>query len=306
MNTAIRAVVRKGIYHGLEVSGIRCGYAGLLDDDVVEMGLSSVGGITNRGGTILMTARCEEMKTPAGLAKAAEVLRRRELDGLVVIGGDGSFRAAWELAARGVATIGVPATIDNDIAGTDFTIGFDTAVNTALDAIDRIRDTASAHRRLFVVEVMGRASGFLALQCALAGGAEAALLPETETDLDALCEKIVAGHRRGKTSSIVIVAEGDEVGGAFRVAEQIKGRTGFDVRVSVLGHLQRGGSPTALDRVLASRLGAASVEELIKGSSGKMVGLVANEVRVSELRCAWEEHKGVDLALDKLLQELSI
>lgn len=306
MNAAIRAVVRCSICHGLKVAGIRCGYTGLIEDDMVDMDLPSVGGIINRGGTILMSARCEEMKTEAGMEKAVQTLKKHELEGLVVIGGDGSFRGAHELNMRGIATIGVPATIDNDITGTDFTIGFDTAVNTALEAIDKIRDTASSHKRLFLIEVMGRATGFLALQCSVAGGAEAVLIPETESDIDALCQKIVAGHKRGKTSSIVIVAEGDEAGGAFKVSQKIGERTGFEVRVSVLGHLQRGGSPTALDRVLASRLGAAAVEELIKGSSGKMVGLVANEVEVSNLEYAWEYQKEIDSSLVRLVEELSI
>ena len=306
MNAAIRAVVRCGIYHRLKVVGIRCGYGGLIEDDVVDMDLSSVGGIINRGGTILMSARCEEMKTEGGMEEAVQTLKKHELEGLVVIGGDGSFRGAHKLSMRGVATIGVPATIDNDITGTDFTIGFDTAVNTALDAIDKIRDTASSHKRLFVIEVMGRAAGFLALQCSVAGGAEAVLIPETASDIDALCEKMVSGHKRGKTSSIVIVAEGDEAGGAFKVSQKIGEKTGFEVRVSVLGHLQRGGSPTALDRVLASRLGAAAVEELIKASSGKMVGLIANEVKVSNLEYAWEYQKEIDFSLVKLVEELSI
>ncbi|HID95568.1 MAG TPA: 6-phosphofructokinase [Candidatus Latescibacteria bacterium] len=307
MNAAIRAVVRSGIYHGLSVYGISRGFEGLIHDEVIEMDLGSVGGIMNRGGTILMTARSEEFKTESGMKKAVDVLKKHGIEGLVVIGGDGSFRGAHELSKNwGIATIGVPATIDNDIAGTDYAIGFDTAVNTALEAIDRIRDTASSHRRLFVVEVMGRFSGFLALQTGLAGGAEEVLIPETETDIEDMCSKIVKGYNRGKRSSIIIVAEGDEAGGAFTVAQQIKDKIGFEVRVSVLGHQQRGGSPTALDRVLACRLGAAAVEQLVRGNTDKMLGVIANRVEVSNLDYAWKFKKEIDMSLLTLLKMLSI
>ncbi len=307
MNAAIRAVVRCAIYHGLSVSGIKRGFEGLIQNQLVEMDLSSVGGIINHGGTILETARCLEFKTEAGIKKAVDTLKKHRIEGLVVIGGDGSFRGAHELSAKwSVPTIGVPATIDNDIAGTDYAIGFDTAVNTALQAVDKIRDTASSLRRLFVVEVMGRQAGFIALETGLAGGAEEVLIPEKDTDLEKMCKKIVKGYQRGKRSSIIIVAEGNESGGAFRIAQQIGDRTGFEVRVSVLGHQQRGGSPTALDRVLASRLGAAAVEQLVKGNTDKMVGIISNRVEVSNLDYAWRFQKQTNLSLLRLIEILSI
>ena len=307
MNAAIRAVVRCAIYHGLSVSGIKRGFEGLIQNQLVEMDLSSVGGIINHGGTILETARCPEFKTEAGMKKAVGTLKKHKIEGLVVIGGDGSFRGAHELSANwAVPTIGIPATIDNDIAGTDYAIGFDTAVNTALQAVDKIRDTASSLRRLFVVEVMGRQAGFIALETGLAGGAEEVLIPEKDTDLEKMCKKIVKGYQRGKRSSIIIVAEGNESGGAFKIAQQIGDRTGFEVRVSVLGHQQRGGSPTALDRVLASRLGAAAVEQLVKGNTDKMVGIISNRVEVSNLDYAWRFQKQTNLSLLKLIEILSI
>ncbi|OPX25666.1 MAG: 6-phosphofructokinase [Candidatus Latescibacterota bacterium] len=306
MNAAIRAVVRSGIYHGLSVVGIRRGFEGIIRDDMREMNLSSVGGIIDRGGTILESARSEAFRTKEGQKKAVSNLKKQGIEGVVVIGGDGSFRGAHELAgAWQIPTIGVPASIDNDITGTDFSIGFDTAANTALDAIDRIRDTAASHERLFVIEVMGRLSGAIALECALAGGAEEVLIPETVSDIPGMCRRLVAGRKRGKTSSIIIIAEGDETGGAFKVAEQISDASGFEVRVSVLGHLQRGGSPSALDRVLAGRLGAAAVEQLVKGQSDKMVGVVANQIEVSNLEYAWKFRKTVDMSLLNLLEVLA-
>ena len=239
MNAAIRAVVKTCFYYNLRVFGIRRGYEGMIADDIIEMKLSDVRGIINRGGTILLTARSEQFRTPEGRQIAADNLKKRSIDGLVVIGGDGSFHGALDLAQEHkIAVVGIPATIDNDISGTDFSIGYDTAVNTALDAIDRIRDTAYSHGRLFFVEVMGRNSGFLALEAGIAGGAEDILIPETVTDLDKLCQKITEGGKRGKTSFIVIVAEGEEVGGAFEVAKKVTKKTGFEVRVSVIGHLQ--------------------------------------------------------------------
>jgi len=307
MNAAIRAVVRTGIYNGLSVFGIRRGYDGLIRGEVEEMSLRSVSGIINKGGTILSTARSRDFLTEDGQRRAVEVIKSHGIEGLITIGGDGTFRGAYDLSTKwGIPVVGVPATIDNDIYGTDFTIGFDTAVNTALEAVDRIRDTAAAHERLFFVEVMGRLSGFLALYCAIAGGAEGVLIPEITSDLNKLGERLVAGRRRGKTSSIVIVAEGDEAGGAFKVAESIGKQTGYEVRVSILGHLQRGGSPTAFDRVLASRLGAAAVEVLVGGGSGKMVGLISNDVKVSDIDLAWRMKKEIDLRLLKLLDILSI
>ncbi len=307
MNAAIRAIVRTGIYNGLSIFGIRRGYDGLIRGDIEEMSLRSVSGIINEGGTVLFTARSQDFLTREGQRKAVETIRSHGIDGLITIGGDGTFRGAHELSVSWkVPVIGVPATIDNDIYGTDFTIGFDTAVNTALEAIDRIRDTAAAHERLFFVEVMGRLSGFLALSCAIAGGAEGVLIPENPSDISGLSRKLMEGRKRGKTSSIVVVAEGDEAGGAFKVAESIGSQTGYEVRVSILGHLQRGGSPTAFDRMLASRLGAAAVEVLAGGGSGKMVGLISNDIKVSDIDLAWKKKKKIDDKLLELLDMLSI
>src|SRR3972149_6909951 len=248
MNAAIRSVVRAAIFNGLEVLGIERGFAGLIEGQVHPLGPRSVSGIINQGGTILRTARCEEIKTNEGILKGVQTLKTHKLDGLVVIGGDGSFRAANELfQASGIPVIGVPATIDNDVAGTDTTIGFDTAVNTALFTIDRIRDTATSHERVFVVEVMGRKRGFLALEVGLAEGAEFILIPEIEYDLQDVCRKIEQGRTKGKTSEIIVMAEG--AGDSATIVEHIEKETGYDVRLTVLGHAQRGGPPTARSRI---------------------------------------------------------
>ncbi len=292
MNACIRAVVRTSVGQGLKVFGVRRGFAGLMAGETVEMNVRSVANILQRGGTILATSRSEAFKTPEGRQKAAKVLRECGIDGLVAIGGEGSFRGAQDLIDEyGVQVVGIPGTIDNDLYGADPSIGFDTAVNTALEAIDRIRDTAASHERLFFVEVMGRRTGFIALEVGLAGGAEAVVVPEAPTDLDQLCRTLSASHRGGKTSSIVVVAEGDEAGGAFTLAQQVKARVGMESRVVVLGHIQRGGSPTARDRVLAGRLGAAAVERLMAGKAGVMVGEVAGELVYTPLRETWEKTK---------------
>lgn len=276
MNAAIRAVVRKGHHHGLEVVGVQRGYAGLIQGDFKSMNLGSVGDIIHRGGTILHTARSEEFKTAEGQAKAVENLRKHEVEGLVVIGGDGSFRGARQLAAKGLATVGVPGTIDNDIPGTDFTIGFDTAINTVIQCIDRIRDTATSHERTYVVEVMGRNAGDIAVWAGLADGAESILIPEAAHNLDEIVERLERGNRRGKRHSIIIVAEG--VGSGVEIGQRIKEKTGSETRVTVLGHIQRGGSPTASDRVLASRMGAKAVDLLLEGTSDHMVVIQNNRV----------------------------
>lgn len=276
MNAAIRAVVRKGHHHGLEVVGVQRGYAGLIQGDFKSMNLGSVGDIIHRGGTILHTARSEEFKTPEGQAQALENLSKQGVEGLVVIGGDGSFRGAQQLAAKGLTTVGVPGTIDNDIPGTDFTIGFDTAINTVIQCIDRIRDTATSHERTYVVEVMGRNAGDIAVWAGLADGAESILIPEAEFNLDEIVERLERGNRRGKRHSIIIVAEG--VGSGVDIGHQIKEKTGRETRVTVLGHIQRGGSPTASDRVLASRMGAKAVDLLLEGTSHHMVAMQNNRV----------------------------
>jgi len=306
LNACIRAVVRSAAHENLKVVGIRRGFAGLMEKDTLEMGVSSVSGIIHQGGTILRTARSDFFKTKKGQKKAFETIKELAIEGLIVIGGDGSFHGAYHLDKDGdIPTIGVPATIDNDIAGSDLTIGFATAVNTALESIDKIRDTATSHDRLFIIEVMGRTSGFIALWAGLAGGVEDILIPELKTDLDEVCRKLEEGRGRGKTSSIIVVAEGDEAGNAFEIGDKIKKRIGYEIRVVVLGHLQRGGSPVALDRILATRLGSAAVGCLIKGERRKMVGLVSNEIKVFPLEYAWKTKKEIDLSLYDLSQILA-
>jgi 6-phosphofructokinase 1 len=306
MNACIRAVVRCGVSHKLEVVGIRRGYCGILEEDFVKLGSRSVANTIHRGGTILETARCEEMKTDDGIRKANEILRRQGIEGLITIGGDGTLRGATKLAEAGkVSIISVPSTIDNDVYGTDYTIGFDTAVNTALDAIDKIRDTAGSLPRPFFIEVMGRNRGFIALEVGIAGGAEDILIPEIETKIEQLSLNIKRSFERGKKSSIVIVAEGDEAGGAFSIAQQVWERLKLEYRICVLGHVQRGGSPTARDRVLASRLGAAAVDALVKGMSGYMVGEMKGEIALTPLRETWEKRKELDSDLLRLVKVLA-
>jgi 6-phosphofructokinase 1 len=307
MNAAVRAVVRTAIYHNLEIVGIKRGFAGLIKGEIEKMGLGSVSGIINLGGTILKTARSGGFMEEEGQGKALGMLKRFKIEGLIVIGGNGSLRGAEVLDKKwNVPTVGIPASIDNDIEGTDFSIGFDTAINTALEAIDKIRDTATSHERLFLIEVMGRNSGFIALYAGLAGGAEDVLIPETKTNLEKMCQRLITGKKRGKISSIVVVAEGDEAGGAFKIAEKIKEKTGYGLRTIVLGHLQRGGSPTALDRILASRVGSAAVELLLEGRHGKMVGLVGNKIKIGDFASILKEKKHPDLDLYKLLEILAI
>ncbi|MDI6870925.1 MAG: 6-phosphofructokinase [Bacillota bacterium] len=282
MNAAIRSIVRTSLYHRLQVFGILHGFTGLIHDDLLELNSRSVADIIQRGGTILRTARSDEFRTETGQQRALEVLKRRGLEGLIVIGGDGSFRGAKVLADHGVGVIGIPGTIDNDIPCTDFSLGFDTAVNTVVDAINKIRDTATSHERVYVVEVMGRNTGHIALQAGLAGGAESILVPEMPADLDELCRKIEVGYKKGKAHSIIVVAEGFggeprpgrdfEVSAGFRVGRYIENRTGFETRITVLGHIQRGGAPTVLDRTLASLMGARAVQLLAAGACNIMTG----------------------------------
>ncbi len=293
MNAAIRAVVRTAIYHGLEVFGIERGYQGLIEGVIQPMGARSVSGIINRGGTILRSARCKAWYEPEGRVQGAKHLAELGIEGLVVIGGDGSYRGALALhEEHGIKCIGVPGTIDNDIGGTNFTIGYDTALNTALDAIDRIRDTAQSHDRLFFIEVMGRHSGYLAMMSGIAGGAEVILVPEEPTDVPKLADDLAKARAKGKTSSIVVVAEGDDAGSAIEVAKKVGDLTDVpefkDSRVVVIGHLQRGGSPTAFDRILASRLALRAVEALLEGETGKMAGISSNAVVLRPLSEAWE------------------
>lgn len=269
MNAAVRAVVRKGIFNNCEIFGIREGFRGILADDMIPLQLGSVADVIQRGGTFLRTARCEEFKTSEGMDKAIANLHRRKIEAVIVIGGDGSIRGAQALNERGVLAVGIPGTIDNDIPATEVTIGFDTAVNTASNAIDKIRDTATSHQRTFIVELMGRHSGSIALAAGLAAGAESILVPELPFDLDEVCRRLEGSHRRGKLHSIIIVAEG--VASAYEVAAELTKRTKQENRVIVLGHLQRGGSPTASDRILASRMASVAVDLVLAGKGGRLV-----------------------------------
>src|SRR5829696_4281155 len=285
MNAAIRAVVRTGIYNGLEVYGIMRGYQGLIEDDIYKMEGRSVANIIQRGGTILKTARCQVFHTAEGRKKAYEILKRRGINGLIIIGGDGSFRGAVEFSREfDIPCIGIAGTIDKDIHGTDFTIGFDTAVNTAVEAIDKIRDTMDAHDRIFVIEVMGRDAGYIALHSGIATGAENILIPERKTDIEAIITSLAEKERRHKLVNLIVVAEGDEFGGADYVAKVIKERLPIqEVRVCILGHIQRGGSPSCFDRLIASRMGYSAVECLMEGKFNVFVGMVNNRMHFTPL-----------------------
>ncbi|WP_455675955.1 6-phosphofructokinase [Pradoshia sp.] len=304
MNAAIRAVVRKAIYHDVEVYGIYNGYQGLINGTIKKMELGSVGDIIHRGGTMLYTARCPEFKEKEVQLKGIEQLKKFGIEGLVVIGGDGSYRGARALTELGYPCVGVPGTIDNDIPGTDFTIGFDTALNTVIDSIDKIRDTATSHDRTYVIEVMGRNAGDIALWAGMAGGAESILIPEESQDMNDIINKLNRGHDRGKKHSIIVVAEG--VGSGFEIGQEIQRRTGAETRVTVLGHVQRGGSPTAYDRVLASRLAASAVELLMEGKGGRAVGIVNNKLVDYDIIEALKMPHVIDQKMYKLSDELSI
>jgi 6-phosphofructokinase 1 len=288
MNAAVRAVIRTGIYHGLEMFGVMRGYSGMLEDDIIKMESRSVANIIQRGGTILKTARCKEFYEPEGRKKAYKNLKARGIDGLVVIGGDGSFKGALKFSKEfDIPCIGLPGTIDKDIAGTDFTIGFDTAVNTAVEAIDKIRDTADAHDRLFIIEVMGRDAGYIALHSGIATGAEHILIPERKTDIEDVIANLLEKEKRRKLVNMIVVAEGDGFGGAEEVSKIIKERLpNADTRVCILGHIQRGGSPSCLDRLIASRMGYHAVESLIQGRHNVMVGILNNKMHYTPLEKA--------------------
>ena len=308
MNAAIRAVTRSAIYNGLKVKGIYRGYKGLITGEIKEFKTENVSNIIQLGGTILKTARCQEFKTPEGRQIAYETMQKEEIDALIVIGGDGSLTGARLLAQEyDVPCIGLPGTIDNDLFGTDTTIGYDTALNTILDAVDKIRDTATSHERLFFVEVMGRDAGFLALNGAIASGAEAAIIPEFNTEVDQLEEFINSGFRKSKNSSIVLVAESEITGGAMHYAERVKNEfPQYDVRVSILGHLQRGGRPTAHDRIIASRMGVASIEALMEGQRNVMIGIENDQIVYVPFTKAIKNDKPIDRELVNVLHELSI
>ncbi|MCR1899159.1 6-phosphofructokinase [Irregularibacter muris] len=304
MNAAIRSVVRTAIYNDIEVMGIRRGYNGLINGDIIPLDVSSVADIIHRGGTILHTARSKEFMTEEGLDMAMNILEVFKIDGLVVIGGDGSLRGAQKLSEKGIKTIGIPGTIDNDVACTDFTIGFDTAVNTALDAIAKIRDTSTSHERTNIIEVMGRNSGDIALLAGLAGGADYVIVPEKELNIDEICKEILKGKNRGKLHSIVVLAEG--AGGAYEVGKQIQIKTGIETRTTILGYIQRGGSPTAFDRILASRMASMAIELLMGGKTSRTVCIQNNKLIDLDIDDALSYKKQFDEKSYKLVEILSI
>ncbi|KJS80729.1 MAG: 6-phosphofructokinase [Peptococcaceae bacterium BICA1-8] len=304
MNAAIRAVVRTAIYNNIDIYGVKRGYSGLIHGEFIKMNLGSVADIIQRGGTILHTSRCQEFYTDEGREKAVAKLRANRIDGLVVIGGDGTFRGALELEKRQIPVIGIPGTIDNDIACTDLTIGFDTTVNTVVDAINKIRDTATSLERIFVIEVMGRDSGFITLAAGLAGGAESILIPEIPVDINTVVDNIERGIKRGKRHSIILVAEG--IGDVRTIAQKITELSGLDTRLSILGYIQRGGTPTASDRILASQMGAEAVRLLLSGSSGKMVGIIGNKLESFDIELVITQNKQIDNNEYNLARMLSI
>lgn len=304
MNAAIRAVVRQAISKGKKVKGIRRGYTGLLAEDIVDMEAKDVSDIIQRGGTILQTARCPEFRTEEGQKLGAEMCRKHGIEGIIVIGGDGSFRGAQKLAAQGINTIGIPGTIDLDISCTDYTIGFDTAVNTAMEAIDKIRDTASSHERCSIIEVMGRDAGYIALWCGLANGAEQVLIPEKyDFDEQKIVNNIIANRKRGKRHYIIINAEG--IGHSTSMARRIEAATGVETRATILGYMQRGGSPTCRDRVYATMMGAMAVDLLCEGKSNRVVGFSHGEFKDFDINEALGMNKGVSDYMIKVAKDMS-
>lgn len=308
MNAAIRAVTRTALYNGMQVKGIMRGYRGLIYDEIVPFKSESVSNIVQQGGTILKTARSQEFTMPDGRKIAAEALRREGIDALVVMGGDGSLTGARIFAQEhNIPIVGLPATIDNDLFGTDLTIGYDTALNTIMNAVDKIRDTASSHERLFIVEVMGRECGYLAMNGAIACGAEAAIVPEMMSDHDQLADLISSGFRKTKNSSLVLVTEGEKTGGAIALSERVKTEfPQYDVRVTILGHVQRGGSPTASDRILASRMGAAAIDALLDDQRNVMIGIEHDKITYVPFSKAIKKNKPFQEDLMRVLKMLSI
>jgi 6-phosphofructokinase 1 len=308
MNAALRAVVRAAIYYNKEVFGIMQGYEGMIDGDIVKLGARSVGNIIQRGGTILKSARSEQFKTKEGREKAYESLKKYGIDSLIAIGGDGTFTGLHKFYQEfNVPSVCIPGTIDNDLSGTDYTIGYDTATNTAVEAIDKIRDTALSHDRLFFVEVMGRNSGYIAINSGIAGGAIATIIPEEDTSFDQLFKKLEEGGKTNRKSSLIVVAEGSKIGGANELARKVAERTSyFDIKVTILGHLQRGGSPTYFDRVLASRMGVAAVEGLIGGENDVMVGIRNNNIVYNKFDAIMSSHHEIDAESLRIAKILSI
>ena len=308
MNACIRAVVRTALHYNLEVLGVRRGYAGMVDGEFIPMNSRSVSNIIQQGGTILQSARSEAFRTPEGRLQAYENLQKRGIGGVVAIGGDGTFTGADVFCNEypDIPFVGVPGTIDNDLYGTDYTIGYDTAINTAMEAIDKVKDTADAHNRLFFVEVMGRDAGFIAMYSGIATGAEAILVPESKTDINKLVDSLHNNFRNKKTSSIVIVAEGDETGGAYEIARMVNERFDkYDTRVTILGHVQRGGSPTCMERVRASRLGMEAVKALLNGQSQIMVGVIHKDIAYTPFQKAIKHNRKIDPVMAHLAEVLS-
>ncbi|PAB58148.1 6-phosphofructokinase [Anaeromicrobium sediminis] len=304
MNAAVRAVVRAGIYNGLEVVGIKRGYAGLINGEIQNMDLSSVADIIHRGGTILRSARCLEMKEDEGFKKALNVIDIFGIEGIVVIGGDGSMRGAEKLSKAGIATMGLPGTIDNDLAYTDYTIGFKTAVNTVLGAISNIRDTSASHDRVSIIEVMGRHCGDIALYSGIAGGAESIIVPEVEFSVEEICKRLIQSKNRGKRHSIIMLAEG--IGNAYDITKEIQEKSGLEARLTTLGHLQRGGSPVAYDRILASRMGERAVKLLMEGKKSRAIGITGTDIRDHDISEALSMKKEINMELYELAKVLSI
>lgn len=308
MNAALRAVVRSGSYHNLHVFGIKRGFEGMIEGEIIRLERADVGNIIHRGGTFLKTARSEKFMTPEGRKLAYETLTAHDIDACVAIGGNGTFTGAHKFYEEfGIPMIGIPGTIDNDLYGTDLTIGFDTAVNTAIEAVDKIRDTADSHNRLFFIEVMGRHAGFIALNTGIGSGAGYVIIPESVRTIEDLLEELQMNARRKKLFSLVIVAEGSKIGGATQIAQKVQEKLDFyDIRVTIIGHLQRGGSPTAQDRVLASRLGHAAIEGLISGQKDVMAGIINNEIAYTPLSDAINLTKAPDEALQRLAEILAL
>ena len=308
MNACVRSVVRNALYLGIDVYGVKYGYNGMIEGDIYKMKSFSVSNIIQRGGTILKSARSKRFMTSEGRKKAFEQLQKRDIGGLVAIGGDGTFTGANLFYEEyGIPIIGIPGTIDNDLFGSDYTIGFDTAVNTALSAIDSIRDTANSHDRVFFIEVMGRNSGYIAIQCGIGGGAEMVMVPETATTVGDVIQNLKEGRDKDKTSSIIVVAEGEVHGNAHEIADKVLSELPeLDIRVSTLGHVQRGGTPTAFDRILASRLGMAAIEGLVSGKKGMMVGIVDNQIQYTNFKIAITKSKPLNEDLLRMVKILSI
>jgi len=304
MNAGIRAIVRYGIYLGMQVYGIERGYAGLIEDTIYPLNMRSVSDIVHRGGTILKTARCPEFKEKEGQDRAIEIIKKRGLEGIIVMGGDGSFMGAKILSERGIPTIGIPCTIDNDLPYTDYTIGFDTAGNTALDAINKLRDTMTSHERISIVEVMGRHCGDIALYAGIAGGAEMILVPEKKFTIETLCKKLIESYDEGKKSGIIVLAEG--AGHAEDLAREINARTNFEVRATVLGHIQRGGGPSMVDRILATKCGVHAVKLLKKGVGNRVVGIKNNKIIDMDITEAISLKRKFDQSLYNIAEIVSL